>query len=111
MCHGAAASRSNSHGRSRDDGAAVNDDVLDGTQPASISASATGYSAGSDSVDVTDHETLTLVITHAVIAENAGIGAATATVTRSNSDNSQELVVSLTNSDASATANPSSRAK
>jgi len=78
---------------------AVDDDLLDGTQSLTITASAAGYVSGSDTLDVTDHETLTVAIAAASIAENAGSAATTATVTRSNTDNSGALTVTLTNGD------------
>lgn len=65
---------------------AVDDFLLDGTQTVTITASASGYVDGTDTVDVTDHETLSLLITADSIAENAAAGATTATVTRSNAD-------------------------
>ena len=78
---------------------AVDDDLLDGTQPVTVSGTATGYESGADTVDVTDHETLVIVIAADSFIENAGAAATTATVTRSNTDNSAELVVTLTSSD------------
>ena len=38
---------------------AVDDALVDGTQSVTITASATGYTSGTDSVDVTDDETAT----------------------------------------------------
>ena len=72
---------------------AVDDALLDGTQTVSLSGTATGYVGGSANVDVTDYETLTVTISPTSISENGGT--ATGTVTRSNSDNSQALVVTL----------------
>ena len=80
---------------------AVDDALLDGTQTVTITASATGYVNGSDTVDVTDYETLTVTIAAASISENAGTGATTATVTRSNTDNSLALTVNLLSDDTS----------
>ena len=87
---------------------AVDDDLLDGTQNSTITASAAGYVSGSDSLDVTDHETLTVAIAVASIAENAGVAATTATVSRSNTDNGAALTVALASSNAAAIGIPSS---
>ena len=52
---------------------AIDDDsLLDATQIVAITATAAGYLGGGDSLDVTDHETLTLSIVAASVAENAG---------------------------------------
>ena len=75
---------------------AVDDQLLDGTQEVTITAAATGYASVSETLDVTDHETLSLVIAADSIAEDAGPAATTATVTRSN------LNTKLTASDAAA---------
>ena len=61
---------------------AVDDALLDGTQNVAVTASAGGYVSGSDTLDVTDHETLTVEIAADAISENGG--ATTATVRRSN---------------------------
>jgi hypothetical protein len=78
---------------------AVDDDLFDNTQTATITAAAAGYESGSDSLDVLDHETLTISVADATIEENDGTQATTATVTRSNTDNSSALIVTLTNGD------------
>ena len=78
---------------------AIDDSLLDGTQTATITAAATGYVAGSDTVDVTDQESLTLTISTSAIAENAGTTATTGTITRSNTDTASALVVTLTSDD------------
>ena len=80
---------------------AVDDALLDGPQHVTILATATGYEGGSAVVQVTDQETLTVSMTPASVAENAGAGAATGTVTRSNTDLAQALIVSLSSNDAS----------
>ena len=80
---------------------AVDDALLDGTQAVVFSATAEGYYAIADSLQVTDHEILTIEIDDPSIVENAGQGATTATVTRSNEDDAQALTVSLTSSDVS----------
>jgi subtilase family protein/Big-like domain-containing protein/Calx-beta domain-containing protein len=81
---------------------AVDDDVADGTQTVTLTASAAGFSDGIDTIDVTDNETamLTLVIATDSIAENAGPAATTATVFR-NTETLNPLVVTLGSDDAS----------
>ena len=59
---------------------AVDDALLDGPQQVTILAAATGYAGGMAVVQVTDQETLTVSMTPASVAENAGAGAATGTV-------------------------------
>ncbi len=78
---------------------AVDDNLLDGTETVTISATATGFVPSSHDIDVTDHETLTVVVHDAEISENAGNGATTVTLTRSNTDNGSDLAVTLTSSD------------
>ena len=76
---------------------AVDDALLDGTQTATTTASAMGYIDGSDAIDVTDHETLSVSIADASMSENGGT--TTATVTRSNTDIADALIVDLESSD------------
>ena len=76
---------------------AIDDNELDGTQIATILATAPSFASGSDTVDVTDHETLTLAIDPTVMSEQGGT--VTGTVTRNNTDISQALVVNLSSSD------------
>lgn len=78
---------------------AIDDAMLDGTQTVAISGSASGFFEGTDSVDVIDHETIAIVIDADAITENAGAGATTATITRSNTDDHEMLTVNLTSSD------------
>lgn len=85
---------------------AQEDSLLDGTQAINITASATGYVGASQSLDVTDAEFLTVSITPAAIPENGA--AATGTVTRSNTDRSQPLVVTLDNRDSTEVSIPAS---
>ncbi|MFO0821286.1 MAG: peptidoglycan DD-metalloendopeptidase family protein [Pirellulales bacterium] len=85
---------------------AVDDTVLDGVQSTTITASATGYTAGSQTVQVTDFETLSLTIQESSISEKGGI--ATGVVTRNNTDRSNALVVLLTSSDTSEATVPAS---
>ena len=72
---------------------AVEDTLLDGTQKLILSASADGYENGTESIDVTDAEALTLFFSPPSIGENGG--STTGTVTRSNSDVSLPLVVEI----------------
>ncbi len=76
---------------------AVDDNLLDGTQLALISARSLGYAGDSKSLSVTDYETLTIAFDSSSISERNGL--ATATVTRSNTDNTSPYTVNLTNSD------------
>lgn len=78
---------------------AQDDSLLDGTQTVTITATATGFASDSDTLNVTDHETLSLVIADDSVSENAGAMATTATVTRSNIG--PALTVQLANSDPS----------
>ncbi len=80
---------------------AVDDSLLDGTQQVAVLVSSAGYEGDSQTVDVTDHETLQLALSVSSLNENDGPAAATATVIRSNLDNSLELVVNLESSDTS----------
>ncbi len=76
----------------------VDDSVLDGTQTVIITSSTiTGYSGSSQSLSVTDHETLSVNITSTSISERGG--SASGTVRRSNSDIGSPLIVTLTSSD------------
>ena len=85
---------------------AVDDTLLDGTQSATVRATSTGYVEGNRSLDVTDHETLTVTIDTASISEQAG--AATGTVTRSNTDLDQPITVQLSSGDTSEATVPAS---
>ncbi|MDP6442911.1 MAG: hypothetical protein QF805_03875, partial [Pirellulaceae bacterium] len=76
----------------------VDDALLDGTQTVTVTGSASGYEVVSDTIDVTDHETLTLTLADSAISENGGV--TTATVTRSNTDIASPLLVSIVNPDA-----------
>ena len=51
---------------------AVDDDLLDGTQTVTVTASASDYLDGSDMLDLLDHETLTLSIVDSSISEDGG---------------------------------------
>jgi hypothetical protein len=52
-------------------------------------------------LQVIDHETLSVTVTPSSIRENSGMGAALVTVTRSNTDRAQALIVTLQSSDIS----------
>jgi hypothetical protein len=85
---------------------AVDDSLLDGTQTVTISATAPQYFVTSDTIQVTDFETLTVSIAANSVVETAGFAATTGTVTRGNSDISQALTLSITSSDTSELAHP-----
>ncbi len=75
---------------------AVDDSLLDGKQTVSITATAVGYISTSASIDVNDHETLTVIIDPGAINEVGGV--AMGTVTRSNTDRALPIVVTLVSS-------------
>ncbi len=79
----------------------VDDNLLDGTQVGQITASANNVISGTLNINVTDAETVTVTVDKAQFLENAGANAAVGTVTRSNTNVSQPLVVTLTSSDTS----------
>ncbi|MCA9177360.1 MAG: VCBS repeat-containing protein, partial [Planctomycetales bacterium] len=80
---------------------AMDDAILDGTRPVTITATHAAYvTGGNATVDVTDYETLSVLIDADSIAENGSF--TIATVTRSNTDDmSQPLTVNLLSSDTS----------
>lgn len=77
---------------------AVDDLIVDGTQAVTVTSTATGHASDLDTIEVTDDDIATLMLTTSLqsISENGGI--ATATLTR-NTDSTAELVVTLQNSD------------
>jgi hypothetical protein len=80
---------------------AVNDAIQDGPQPVTISAAASGLTAGSTVVTVTDNDgplALGLTVTPAAFGEGAGPNAAIGRLTR-NGELSVPLVVTLSSSD------------
>jgi hypothetical protein len=77
---------------------AIDDALLDGTQTVTISATAAGVDGVADTIDITDHEPLTLSIVDSSISESGGT--TTATVTRT--DPTGDLTVQLLSSDTSA---------
>lgn len=64
---------------------AVDDALLDGLQTTRITASIGSYTAGVN-LDVLDYEELTISVSPVAFAEDAGPGAATLTITRSNTN-------------------------
>ena len=79
----------------------LDDQLLDGTQAATILARATGATDGSIVLQVTDHETLSLSLSKTTVREDAGQVAARGTVTRSNLDYAFPVTVTLTSNDVS----------
>lgn len=80
--------------------AAVDDTLVDGTQTAKITVSATGFESDTESLTVTDDDgaaALTLTLNPASVVENAGASASTGTVTR-NTPTTSDLVVTLSSS-------------
>ncbi len=75
----------------------IDDGLVDGNQTVALTASASGFVAGSNilTIQETDRPTLTLSISNQIFGEDAGSNAATAVLTR-NADLSDPLVVSLT---------------
>ncbi len=84
-------------------GTPVNDTIVNGNSPAVVSASATGFAAGTSTVTITDNDAGTLALTSsaASIAENAGADALTFTITRTSIDITQPLVLTLSSSNTS----------
>ena len=66
-----------------------------------VPATAPGYQDGSDALNVTDDDSLTLTLEILVseVSEADGAAATTATVSRNDEDTSGELVVSLSSDD------------
>jgi hypothetical protein len=86
---------------------AVDNTLLDGTQPVTISASApSGFAGANVGLQVTDAEALTLALSANPIRE--GTGSTTVTLTRSNTDTNNPLTVTLTASDPNRVAMPPS---
>ena len=78
---------------------AVDDRLLDGTVRVSINASAGSISSQALSVDVLDSESLSISASVVRFGENAGSGISVLTVSRSNTDTDQPLVVQLSSDD------------
>ncbi|MEZ6132203.1 MAG: peptidylprolyl isomerase [Planctomycetaceae bacterium] len=76
----------------------VEDSIVNGDRTVSVTATATGFASGSETIVVIDNDTpvLNLAVTSGgTVAEDAGTGAVTATVSRNTSDTSTALVVAL----------------
>ena len=85
---------------------AIDDDLLDGSQSVSIGVTASGYQGTSASINVTDYETLALIIDTDAISERDG--RTSATVTRGNTNIDLPLVVQLTSNEPAAVTIPTS---
>jgi hypothetical protein len=69
------------------------DDLLDGTQQVIVQATSTNYLDGSGSIAIDDWETLSVQLSQARVPET--VGKTSASVSRSNSDTSKPLTVTL----------------
>lgn len=87
---------------------AVDDQLLDGTIRVSVVASAGSIISQAISVDVLDSESLFVSASVLQFGENAGSGVSVLTVTRSNTDTGQPLLVQLSSSDVSEATLPTS---
>ena len=85
---------------------AVDDHRLDGSQQVTITATAAGFGTGITSIEVTDHEQLTVVVEPTQIDENDGLQAARLVVHRSDVDTHQPVEVQLSSSDTSELVTP-----
>jgi subtilisin family serine protease/subtilisin-like proprotein convertase family protein len=65
---------------------AIDDTLLDGTQSVTIVLRYQGTDLQTLTMDVTDHETITVTANPTTVFENAGVGAGTLTIARSNTD-------------------------
>ncbi|MFT7660563.1 MAG: subtilisin family serine protease [Gammaproteobacteria bacterium] len=89
--------------------AAVDDAFVDGNQTVTVTASATGFAVGTDTLAVIDTDTaaITLVITADSVSEGDGPVATTATVSR-NSNTTLALTVTLSSDDTTEATVPAS---
>ncbi|HBJ35421.1 MAG TPA: hypothetical protein DDZ51_11855 [Planctomycetaceae bacterium] len=78
---------------------AVDDNLLDGSQFLTITASAPGIASATVPLTVTDFETLTATFSTDSIREDAGPAATTLTIARSNTDTSLPLAVTVSGND------------
>ena len=85
---------------------AVDDHRRDGSQQVTITATAAGFGTGITSIEVTDHEQLTVVVEPTQIDENDGLQAARLVVYRSDVDTHQPVEVQLSSSDTSELVTP-----
>lgn len=74
---------------------AVDDNLLDGTQSVTLTASGAGLVSGTVLLSVTDRETITAAFTSPTIREDAEVGSFFLTVTRSNTDIAAPLTISI----------------
>ena len=78
---------------------AIDDTLLDGTQQVIISVDYLGSEQDRLTLDVLDHETISVLATPDIVFENAGPNAGTLTITRSNTDIfSPDRIVAVNNS-------------
>ena len=80
---------------------AIDDALLDGTVRVTLSASAGAITSNTVAVDVLDREKILVSLSRSSLPENAGTGAATLTVSRSNTNVQQSITVQLSSSDTS----------
>ena len=78
---------------------AIDDTLLDGTIKGLLSATVGSIASNQVEVDVLDHENILLSLSTSFIAENGGAGAASLTVSRSNTDIGQSISVQLSSND------------
>lgn len=79
----------------------VDDNLLDGDQAVRITASATGISPATVDLIVADAEFLTITVLTPSVLENAGANAARIRISRSNTDTTEALPVTISGSDPS----------
>ncbi|MBL8810721.1 MAG: S8 family serine peptidase, partial [Planctomycetaceae bacterium] len=82
----------------------VDDTILDGTQVVTVeivSSDTPNLDLGSDTVSVTDYETIVFSVNGTNVSEAAGTGALTGTITRLNTDWNLPYTVTLVNGDTS----------
>ena len=87
---------------------AIDDALLDGTIRVLLTASAGSIVSNRVAVDVLDREKMLVLLSRSSFSENAGAGAATLFVSRSNTDIGQSITVQLASSDTSEVNLPSS---
>jgi PKD repeat protein len=74
---------------------AVDNDLLEGTKSVTLTATAAGYAPAAIGLTVTDHETIRAEFSDDVIREDAAPGSTTLTLSRSNTNTSLPLVVTV----------------
>ena len=80
---------------------AIDDTLLDGPVRVVLSASVGSIASNTIAVDVLDREKILVSLNPTSFVENAGAGAATLTVSRSNTDVNQSIAIQLSSSDVS----------